>query len=519
MKRKLSVAVLCVFCAILMVLPSLGALQPGFDNFLKTASYKDGQFTDVQSSDWFSNDVKSVYEIGMMVGNSETTFNPSGNVTIAETATIAARLNKQYQTGSSIFENGSPWYLPYINYDLENGILNGDETSPLSKALNADTPASRAEFAAILSRALPEEGMSVRNSIGLESIPDVGLAILYHSEILKMYQAGILIGSDEYGSFLPESNIQRSAVAAIVNRLADPAQRKDFHPGNPASVKEPETLQPVVSEPSSSDLQTRFQLSNVPAYSGKAAVEVNGNVPFFSDSDLTVVSSIHLSELDSLGRCQVATACLGPETVAMEERGSIGMIKPSGWQTVRYDGIVDGNYLFNRCHLLMWKASSILDDNRNLITGTRYLNVEGMLPFEEELLDMIESTGFHVLYRVTPIFEGENLLASGVLMEAKSVEDFGNGLQFCVYAYNVQPQIGINYATGDSWLIEKQTEPEPIQDNPAVRQFVLNTSTNKFHDPDCFSVKKINQENRKDVMVNREDLISEGYLPCKNCNP
>ncbi len=223
------------------------ASEVGFHHFAHTTAYRDGQFTDVQPSDWFANDVKNAFEIGMMIGNSETTFNPSGNVTIAETATIAARLNKKYQTGSSEFESGSPWYIPYIHYDLENGILNGDETASLSKELKVDSPATRAEFAAILSRALPEEGLAVRNSVSLENIPDVDATTPYSSEILKMYQAGILIGSDPYGSFLPEANIQRSAVAAIVNRLADPGQRKQFEPGGSnQDVKEGEDTMRII---------------------------------------------------------------------------------------------------------------------------------------------------------------------------------------------------------------------------------------------------------------------------------
>ena len=193
------------------------------------------------------------------------------------------------------------------------------------------------------------------------------------------------------------------------------------------------------------------------------------------------------------------------------------MVKPTGWHSIRYDGIVDGNYLYNRCHLLMWKASSILDDNRNLITGTRYLNIEGMLPYEEELVDLIESTGFHVMYRVTPFFEGDNLVASGVLMEAKSVEDFGKGLQFCVYAYNVQPGIGIDYATGDSWLV-KDPEPEP-QVNPAAKEYVVNKNTKKFHYPDCSSVGDMKPQNKKVVTETREELINQGYEPCGKCRP
>ena len=176
--------------------------------------------------------------------------------------------------------------------------------------------------------------------------------------------------------------------------------------------------------------------------------EVNGNVPCFADSDYTTECFYELSELDHLGRCGTAFACFGPETLAEGERGSIGHVRPSGWHTIKYNGIVDGNYLYNRCHLLMWALSGINDDERNLITGTRYMNTEGLLPFEEQVVDYIEETGNHVIYRVTPDFEGDNLVASGVQMEAASVED--DGLAFNVYCYNIQPGIQIDYLTGAS---------------------------------------------------------------------
>lgn len=180
-------------------------------------------------------------------------------------------------------------------------------------------------------------------------------------------------------------------------------------------------------------------------------VEINGNVPYFNAYDYTTETYYELSELDELGRCGTAEGCFGRETIAEGERGSIGHIKPSGWHTVKYAGIVDGNYLYNRCHLLMWKLSGILDDERNLITGTRYMNVEGMLPFEEELVNYVQSTGNHVLYRVTPDFQGDELVARGVYMEAVSVEDIGEGISFNVYCFNVQPGITIDYLTGESW--------------------------------------------------------------------
>lgn len=192
-------------------------------------------------------------------------------------------------------------------------------------------------------------------------------------------------------------------------------------------------------------------LDAIPAYDGKAYVAVNNNEPFFTDSDMTTTAFENYSDLDSLGRCGVAYANICKEIMPTEKRGKIGMIKPSGWHTVKYDVIKD-RYLYNRCHLIGYQLAGENANPKNLITGTRYLNVEGMLPFENLVADYVNNTGNHVLYRVTPMFSGSNLVANGVLIEAKSVEDNGGGILFNVYCYNVQPRVGINYENGDSWL-------------------------------------------------------------------
>lgn len=192
-------------------------------------------------------------------------------------------------------------------------------------------------------------------------------------------------------------------------------------------------------------------LDAIPAYDGKAYVAVNNNEPFFTDSDMTTTAFENYSDLDSLGRCGVAYANICKDIMPTEERGKIGMIKPSGWHTVKYDVIKD-RYLYNRCHLIGYQLAGENANPKNLITGTRYLNVEGMLPFENLVADYVNNTGNHVLYKVTPMFSGSNLVANGVLIEAKSVEDNGGGILFNVYCYNVQPGVGINYENGDSWL-------------------------------------------------------------------
>jgi DNA-entry nuclease len=284
-----------------------------------------------------------------------------------------------------------------------------------------------------------------------------------------------------------------------------------------------------------------FDLADVPAYSDSPYAEVNNNVPYFSDSDLTTTSYESYGDLDSLGRCTTALACIGEDLMPTEERGDIGAVKPTGWHTVKYDGI-DGNYLYNRCHLIGYQLTGENANEKNLITGTRYMNVEGMEPFENMTADYIVETGNHVMYRVTPIFEGDNLLASGVLMEAQSVEDDGAGIQFCVYCYNVQPGITIDYTTGDSsgpeytgsdtqdtasgGTTDQQAAaaatvtPTPTQETQQVgTTYIVNTNTGKFHYPTCRSVSTMKESNKMEYTGSRDDLISQGYEPCKICNP
>lgn len=188
-------------------------------------------------------------------------------------------------------------------------------------------------------------------------------------------------------------------------------------------------------------------------YSGKPYVIINDNKPSFSKKEITKKSYETYSKLDSYGRCGVAMACVGRDIMPTEERGSIGRVKPSGWHTVKYD-CVDGKYLYNRCHLIGYQLTGENANEKNLITGTRYLNVDGMLPFENLVADYVKETNNHVMYRVIPIYEGDNMLASGVEMEAYSVEDNGDGVSFHVYCYNVQPGVKIDYKNGDSSLDE-----------------------------------------------------------------
>ncbi len=256
-----------------------------------------------------------------------------------------------------------------------------------------------------------------------------------------------------------------------------------------------------------------IDIGNIPEYSGSPSVVLNQNKPRFAVSDLTTESFETYDELDALGRCQGAYANVGVDLMPTEKRGDISRIKPTGWQSVRYD-FVEGKNLYNRCHLIGFQLTGENANNKNLITGTRYMNVQGMLPYENEVADYVKETQNHVLYRVTPIFDGDNLVADGVQMEALSVEDNGEGVQFHVYVYNVQPGVEIDYATGESKAAETGAADSSVQE-----QYVLNTNTKKFHKPTCGSAIDMKEENKEEYTGSRELLIEQGYVPCGNCKP
>lgn len=254
-----------------------------------------------------------------------------------------------------------------------------------------------------------------------------------------------------------------------------------------------------------------FALEDIPPFSDQPYVVLQDNMPDFEPGDLTTEAFEEYSPLDALGRCGVAYANICVELMPTEERGEIGQVRPSGWHTVTYD-VVDGRYLYNRCHLIGFQLAGENANERNLITGTRYMNVDGMLPFENAVADYVEETEHHVLYRVTPVYDGDNLVASGVQMEAYSVEDDGEGVCFNVYVYNNQPGVVIDYATGESWLEGESQESSPVQ-------YVINTNTGKFHLSGCSSVADIKVENRQDYTGDRNVLIDRGYSPCGICKP
>ena len=282
------------------------------------------------------------------------------------------------------------------------------------------------------------------------------------------------------------------------------------------------------SADSSSSVHTADTVNDVPENSGEPYVEINDNQPEFEEYELTTVPFENYSELDELGRCGEAEACVGEETMPTEDRESISSVEPTGWENEKYD-IVDGGYVYNRCHLIGFQLTGENANEENLITGTRYMNTEGMLPFENMVADYIHETDNHVLYRVTPIFEGEDLVASGVQMEAESVEDDGAGICFNVYVYNVQPQITINYATGENWESSESEDGQSVQgidsasqenkSQSAEQTYIINENTEKFHDPDCSSVEDIKEKNKREFTGTRDELIEEGYEPCGICKP
>ena len=260
----------------------------------------------------------------------------------------------------------------------------------------------------------------------------------------------------------------------------------------------------------------------VPVYSGEPYTELNGNIPYFTDRKKTEDVFEHYSDLDTLGRCGAAYANICKELMPTEKRGEIGMIKPTGWHTVRYDDIISDKYLYNRCHLIGFQLAGENANEKNLVTGTRYMNVDGMLPFENMIADYVKETDNHVLYRVTPIFVGDDLVCRGVEMEAYSVEDNGEGTSFHVFVYNIQPGIEIDYATGDRWVANSMADiVDDTEEHAqyATTLYVINAKTRKFHFPDCDSVGKISKQNKKERETDRAELIAEGYTPCGSCKP
>ncbi len=277
------------------------------------------------------------------------------------------------------------------------------------------------------------------------------------------------------------------------------------------------------------------QIDNLPEYTDRPSVEINNNIPNFTDKEKQNTKTFEkYSRQDALGRCGTAFANLAPELMPTKPRGSISSVKPTGWVQNEYVFIEDG-HLYNRCHLIAHSLAGEDDNKRNLITGTRYMNTKGMLPYETKVLDYIRSTSNHVLYRVTPHFKEKNLLADGVQMEAWSVEDNGEGICFNVYCFNVQPGVMITYANGQNRADgtikvygnsktsgNKKSTITAGKKSASQKEsgtYILNTSRLKFHKPSCNSVKTMNPDNKEKFTGKRSELIAKGYEPCGNCKP
>ena len=257
-----------------------------------------------------------------------------------------------------------------------------------------------------------------------------------------------------------------------------------------------------------------FDASSVPEYAGKPWVEINGNRPFF-EAGIPAESFLELGELDQLGRATGSMACIGKDLMPVGERPGIDPeIKPTGWDQEHYDCIEDNDgFLYQRCHVIGYQLCGDVETPENLYTGTTFINLYSQLEWENMVASYVRQTGNHVLYRVTPVFHGDEMVCRGVLEEALSIEDQGAGICFCVFCYNVQPGITIDYSTGYSYL-------ESTEENRMVKTYVLNTRSRKFHLENCEAVLTISEKNKSvETEKTRDDLIAEGYKPCGMCRP
>lgn len=502
--RFLSTIVMTVAMVLSMAAP-VSAAGPSFDDVSPTAYY-------ANAVGWGADEAN-----GITSGTTATTFSPDAPCTRAQIVTFLYRYaGTPSMLSSDAFNDVSSGHYAYnaINWANYRGITSGTGNNNFSP----EQTCTRAQIVTFLYR---EYG---NNEIAAASGFDDASGYAYDAiNWAAAHNITSGVGQNHFGSSQPCTRAQAITFLYRYNTLTRGFRQK--------------------SEAGKVYRKDNSKI-NVPAYNGSPYVAVNNNVPFFTASDNTTSSFETYGDFDSLGRCTAAYACIGQELMPTEPRGEIGMVKPTGWHTVKYPGIVNGNYLYNRCHLIGYQLTAENANEKNLITGTRYMNVEGMEPFENMVADYIKETGNHVLYRVTPMFEGNNLLASGVLMEAKSVEDGGAGVQFCVYCYNVQPGITINYANGDSAVNGQQPTatptvaptPKPTQaptstpkpadaptaaptQTPTTSSYVVNINSKVFHRPDCSSVGRMSAENRRNVTESRSQLISEGYSPCKICNP
>ena len=465
-----------------------------------------------------------LYELGLMNGtgtdaDGKPVYSLDRTMTRQEAITLVLSLlgKKEEAQKSSCtmpFTDVDEWAKPYVSYAYANGITSG--TGPT-------TFGARSNITAV------QYITFILKTLGYDATTD----FKWNESYILSDKLGITHG--EYSG--NKVFLRGDAVVISDNALSVPMKNGggttlygSIFGHEPEAEPEPQVKpqpQPELPALPSAVLNTTYKFSfrNVPAYSGAAFTVLNNNVPVFSQSDVSNTSYEKYSPLDSLGRCGAAIANVGKDLMPTEERGEIGMVKPSGWHTVRYDDLIEDRYMYNRCHLIAFQLTGENANEKNLITGTRYMNTIGMIDLENKVGNYVRSTGNHVLYRSTPVFDGNNLLASGVHLEALSVEDGGKGVMFNVFVYNVQPGVIIDYASGDSWRAEPQESSggtktgESTVPQQTEHTYILNTRTQKFHYPDCSSVSEMSEINKMVYTGDRSDIIRQGYIPCKRCNP
>ena len=385
------------------------------------------KYTDVPPGCWYYDTVSYALEHKLVSGTSTTTFSPDTGMTRGQFITILRRAlgasDSNYKQSSSIlFSDVKPgsYYEQPIYWAVTRGIVSGTGYGQFSP----DKDLTRQDMAVIIQKALLASALTIPETVPAKQFKDAGQISSYAVDAISSLQKMGLLTGDTEDRIHPKETVTRAEGTTVLVRLA-----QNTNAAVPSSDFVP------------------------PSYNGVPSVVVNNNVPEFTAEEKKNAASSYerYSDLDSLGRCQAAMACLGRDLMPTDEREPISTVHPSGWHLIRYDDLIEDHYLYNRCHVIGFQLTGENANERNLITGTRYMNVEGMLPYENEVAYYIRRTGNHVLYRVTPVFEGDNLLCSGIKMEAYSVEDRGASVSFNVYCFNVQPGVIIDYSDGYSW--------------------------------------------------------------------
>lgn len=426
------------------------------------------------------------------------------------------------QSWQTPFTDISEWAKPYVGYAYTNGLTNGTSPTTFSGAANVNAT----QYLTLVLRSLGySSDTDFKWDAAWELSDQLGITYGQYANAAAPFDRGDI------------ATISYHALAVPLKGTKTPLLSSLYAAGVVPTDQLP-VLSEVIVPATPVFTKTPLNLANVPAYSGSAYVTLNGGIPDFSSSEITTAPFELYSGLDTIGRCGTAYANVSTDTIPISPRESIGSVKPTGWQTQRYDDLIADKYLYNRCHLIAYELGGENANANNLITGTRYMNL-AMVEYENAVAAYVKKTGNHVLYRVTPVFEGTNLLASGVELEAYSVEDNGSGICWHVFFYNVQPGVSIDYRTGESSLVEVTPPADTTQNTGKIEtgsgtarsltttsfesvenpDYVLNTNTMKFHFPRCSSVGTIKPEHRIDYGGDRETLIEHGFAPCGRCHP